>query len=423
MELVVVSVITVAAFVVLIGLYFFTKNEKTVIKQPKVEEIPHKEPARKEVSPEVATVIKPDIEVLPTEPDSTSEDMMQADILSDTDELPSGETVPVHDISEIPPVKQVEKVKKAPKTKTPKRKKSQAAKVIKKPKIMIALGDLVTVQFANGNIFDFKMEKNHEGKNTDATKAFMGKYVDDNVIYHNLRCRIIQVRKLQSITISNVKNLHERIRCHDHEAECELGKRYLNGMFGVKRDEKLAFKYFKKAVQYPNPSVEAQFMIGQCYYYGFGVKLCEEKATIWYQRAAALNHAGAQYMLKRCPQYSPQGAPAKMAASEEPINISSSQCSINEINPQAIHEPNPQILCELGKKYLNGIGVTLDEQEAYKLFEMSAQQHLSEAQYMLGQCYYNGYGVERDDLKAMSWFSKAVEQGHPGAEYMLLRCH
>lgn len=55
---------------------------------------------------------------------------------------------------------------------------------------------------------------------------------------------------------------------------------------------------------------------------------------------------------------------------------------------------------------------TTDLTEAFRLWEMAAEQGNAEAQYRLGVCYYNGEGAETDYKKAMKWFCKATEKGH-----------
>ena len=43
--------------------------------------------------------------------------------------------------------------------------------------------------------------------------------------------------------------------------------------------------------------VEAQFLIGDCYDYGYGIAMDTDKSTDWYEKAAAGGHAEAQYRL------------------------------------------------------------------------------------------------------------------------------
>jgi TPR repeat protein len=66
-------------------------------------------------------------------------------------------------------------------------------------------------------------------------------------------------------------------------------------------------------------------------------------------------------------------------------------------------------------------GVTKDEVEAFRLFELAAEQGHALSQLALGKCYDQGEferawkGVPRDSAKALHWLTKAAEQGNVDA--------
>ena len=74
--------------------------------------------------------------------------------------------------------------------------------------------------------------------------------------------------------------------------------------------------------------------------------------------------------------------------------------------------------------YYEGLGaLAVNKTEAFKLFEMSANQGYVAAQYNLGYCYYNGAGVAKDEVEAVRWYRLAAEQGHAAAQYNLGGCY
>jgi hypothetical protein len=66
---------------------------------------------------------------------------------------------------------------------------------------------------------------------------------------------------------------------------------------------------------------------------------------------------------------------------------------------------------KLGICYLEGTGVDIDESEATRLFNQSAQQGNGEAQDYLGTCYALGKGTDQNFVVAYAWLSMAIENG------------
>jgi TPR repeat protein len=98
-----------------------------------------------------------------------------------------------------------------------------------------------------------------------------------------------------------------------------------------------------------------------------------EGATQWWQKAAMLGHAGAQFNLG---------------------------------------------LCYEGRE-----GVCKDAGKAAEWYRKAAEQDDPDAQCNLGLCYANGEGVHKDMAKAAEWWCKAAELGHAGAQHNLGCCH
>jgi TPR repeat protein len=79
----------------------------------------------------------------------------------------------------------------------------------------------------------------------------------------------------------------------DPNAQYIIGEMYDNG-FGVKEDHAEAAIWFRKAAEQGHS--EAQFVIGRMYYYGWGVKKDHAEAIIWFRKAAEKGHIRAKLL-------------------------------------------------------------------------------------------------------------------------------
>ena len=118
-------------------------------------------------------------------------------------------------------------------------------------------------------------------------------------------------------------------------------------------------------------NVDAQYNLGECYYFGKGTKKDIEKAIEWYTAAANHGHSEAQFRLGEC--------------------------------------------------YNSGTGVSVNVNEAIRWYKMAAEQGHAESQYNLGNCYYYGIGIgiEKNDDEAEKWYKMAADRGHLKAQDQL----
>lgn len=154
----------------------------------------------------------------------------------------------------------------------------------------------------------------------------------------------------------------------DLEAWWDIGVKYQTGD-GVKKDLKLAIKWFEKAASrnYDNALVS----LGDLYYKGEGVKQSYKKAFELYSRALRRNIPSAQYRLGLC--------------------------------------------CFYGK------GTKQDKKAAVEWFKKAAEQVEPDAQYMLGICYEKGEGVKKDLKQAKIHYQAAAEADIKEAKAALKR--
>jgi TPR repeat protein len=90
---------------------------------------------------------------------------------------------------------------------------------------------------------------------------------------------------------TNAYNICKEVE--DPNAQYIIGEMYYYGL-GVKEDYAEAAIWFRKAAEQGNP--ESQFVIGKMYYYGVGVKKDHAEAIIWFRKAASKGHIGARVL-------------------------------------------------------------------------------------------------------------------------------
>ena len=66
--------------------------------------------------------------------------------------------------------------------------------------------------------------------------------------------------------------------------------------------------------------------------------------------------------------------------------------------------------------YLEGKGVSADDQQAVTFIRKAAEQGFAPAEYGLGGLYEIGKGVPQDNKEALAWYAKAAAQGYKDAK-------
>lgn len=142
-------------------------------------------------------------------------------------------------------------------------------------------------------------------------------------------------------------------------------------------------------------NIDAMLHLAWCLERGIGIGKNEEEAHMWYEKAALLGSARAQYYLG--------------------ITIEDRQDSIKWLKLSAAQN-NKAAIGRLGKCYYIGRNVERNFQKAHEYFE--ELEHLGrDADYQIGYLYLNGQGVSKNYIKAISLFSKVRK---PYIQYALL---
>ena len=104
----------------------------------------------------------------------------------------------------------------------------------------------------------------------------------------------------------------------------------------------------------------------------------------------------------------------------ENFNARDYAACLKELRPLA-EQGYPSAQYMLGCMYDDGLGVTQDDKETVKWFQLAAEQGYACAQYNLGLMYYSTKcdQVEQDYEEAVKWLRLAAEQGYGSAQLML----
>ena len=151
-----------------------------------------------------------------------------------------------------------------------------------------------------------------------------------------------------------------------------------------------ALNYYKYATK---GDAEAQYQLGNCYLYGYGVEINYKQAVDWLTMAANQGHPRAQCDLAVC------------YANGEGVDVDEKQ--VVHWYKKAADQNDPLALRGMYLCYAMGTGVEVDEDKALEYLIRSAETGLVIAQHELGVEYYN----TGNPVAAYEWFVKAAEQG------------
>lgn len=213
----------------------------------------------------------------------------------------------------------------------------------------------------------------------------------------------------------------------------EVGRCYRFGT-GVAENPDKALEYYTLAAEAGNP--KAMVELGLCYEYEYGVSFDAQKAQDYMQQAADLGYYYGQYKLgyyymhglvekdtEKALQWLEKAAEAGSAHAMLEIgdyymydydHIDQADKSFayfqKAMEMGVVHEG-------LGLAYEYGIGVEANNAEAFKYFEMAANNNYVDAMYHTGRCYLNGLGVKENHEEAFRWFNEAAQSNNLSAQY------
>ena len=208
----------------------------------------------------------------------------------------------------------------------------------------------------------------------------------------------------------------------DAESAFRLGKAYIGGGWGIKKDPKEGEKYLLQAAR--DGSAAASTKLGLMYLKGDSFSKDEAKGMLFLQEAAANGDVEAQEYLKESAKKTEWDKVSKiqwvLAAAEQGDTEAQARLGVlysssPESNYQealawykkAASQGNTRAMVDIGDMYKRGKGVPANIQEAYNWYSKAAELGNGDAMGMVGWMYYKGEGLKTDPIEALSWFKKA----------------
>ncbi len=211
-------------------------------------------------------------------------------------------------------------------------------------------------------------------------------------------------------------------------AQLELARRYQQGL-GVNASPVLALKWYQQAAVKHEP--EALYQLGLGYVYGiFNQEKNVSKGTEYLKESASLGYYGAQYALacmyleghpvlasrQQAIEYLRHAAQSGSIDAQIKLAKVLIDFSLPQYDKVAFHwvtkaatSNNEEALYLLGDLYMNGIGVEVDHQKAFQVFnDLAQKQNNAKAALKVGQMYYYGQGVAQDLQAAKTFFLQAA---------------
>ena len=140
---------------------------------------------------------------------------------------------------------------------------------------------------------------------------------------------------------------------------------------------------------------KAQYLVGQIYAQGTGVKKDPKQAYEWYTKSANQGYGASRYEI------------GKMFADGKPVR-QNYYTAAKWYRLAATFNNNAKAQFRLGELYFNGRGVEHDYGKAIAYYTKAAGQGHAAAQYLLGAIYQEGWGVPKDLITAYMWQKLAL---------------
>ncbi|MCR5600980.1 MAG: sel1 repeat family protein [Ruminococcus sp.] len=224
-----------------------------------------------------------------------------------------------------------------------------------------------------------------------------------------------------SSSSSLIEDLFKRAQNGDNDACFNLGECFFYGR-GVKQDYSKAVKWYIQSSDRGDCS--SQKKLADCYYLGQGTERNVAKAAFRYEQAAEQGDYDSQKALIRCYLKGGNGLfpdPARAEFYSKRYNITISSGTPNDIMKNA-QDGDLKSQFRLGNMYLHGTGIEHSPEKAIQWFKKAAEKDYPPALYNLAYCYQHGIGVPVDRITAAVYYKKAADNGDLDALNNLAGC-
>lgn len=279
---------------------------------------------------------------------------------------------------------------------------------------------------------------------TSGTKYLILKFANHlpvSVSFADYDIKQLESKKTYLLVLSDPQSVSTKSTEKKGEEDYQMGLAYLQGTSGKKVDDEKAKLYFFKAADAGNS--DAQYYLGRMYLEGIAVDKDLNKASGWFEKASEDMHPDALFELGKLylnDEYSgkdPDMGFVYLSYSADAGNTAAMvdmgyyyskgkyvnkdiQKAVN-LYKEAAERGNAIGQYNLALKYIKGEGLPLDHVQAFKWMEKAANLGDSYAQYNVGVMYEKGMGVTRDLKKAVQYYKRASSQGHKNATMALMK--
>jgi len=166
---------------------------------------------------------------------------------------------------------------------------------------------------------------------------------------------------------------------------------------GYSQDNSAQINLWRKAAVAGN--VDAAMELADTYRQGWGVAKDEDEAFRWYQIAAGLGNAYAEFVVGQAYTTGKSGVQQNY---EEAANWYLKSATLG----------NDAAENSLGDAYFNGLGVKQDKAAAISWYQRAATLDNPDAEYSLAEAYHHGDGIAKNDQMAVMLYKKAMDKGN-----------
>lgn len=217
----------------------------------------------------------------------------------------------------------------------------------------------------------------------------------------------------------------------DTNASFDMGRCYRFGI-GVAENPDKAIENYLIAAEAGNP--KAMVELGLCYEHEYGVAFDAQKAFDYMQQAAELDYYYGAYKLGVYYMHGllERNIEKALYWFEKTNGFPQSQIELGNYYMYDYDEldesekafayyksaaDNGVYTEGLGLCYEYGVGVEENASEAFKAYELAAEDDHTAGKYHLGRSYLEGTIVKQDNEKAFNWFHNAAQEEHVSAQY------
>lgn len=197
--------------------------------------------------------------------------------------------------------------------------------------------------------------------------------------------------------------LQNRVRLAERggAARCyKLGINYLYGEYPCPEDYDEALRWFRKAAA--EGDAAAEYMVGECHYYGHGTDEDISEALNWYRKAAEHGYVYGQLDVADILSNGDDGVKA------DPVEAFFWY-------GKAAEQKNPRATARLGICYEEGEGVKADPAKAFEYYRKAAELESPLGCYRLALAHAEGIGTEVSSAEAVRWMERAVNLNYSRA--------